>query len=160
VLLALLSPRFGCEACGLYAHPYVWYFLFCIALFYPWRALNGRLQTIPVVLCGVPILLGSYVIQAFPDASSVLSGYPVWILPAVIVGAALLRSAGSADFRAGPVLLVGDASYAVYLTHATTMVLLPRYLPWWYTNVWAALATVVICLLTGILVHLLIEKPL
>ena len=54
--------------------------------------------------------------------------------------------------RLGPVLLLGDASYSIYLVHLTVGRLFPDNMPW--TTAASA------ALLGGLLFHLMVERPL
>jgi exopolysaccharide production protein ExoZ len=90
----------------------------------------------------------------------------IWGLPAFFgVGAALCWQPTRARAWVRVGVLLGDASYAIYLTHAFVMISYAaalRKLPWLASaNQWPVSTAVFVCALGfGVLVHLTIEKPL
>lgn len=104
----------------------------------------------------------------FPDLSaSSGNGWTrvtVWGIPAVVIVAASLQLRRPSSRTGRQLLLIGDASYAIYLTHvfgmiaygwaikATPLGALPQ-LP-------LAVIVILACLAGGVLAHLWIEKPL
>jgi exopolysaccharide production protein ExoZ len=72
-------------------------------------------------------------------------------------------SASGTDITSRSLLLIGDASYAIYLTHTIAMIWAPSLaaagLPPADTST-AAMLVVGICIVIGVVVHLAIEKPI
>ena len=61
-------------------------------------------------------------------------------------------------------MLLGDSSYALYLTHTIAMAIFARYQTGntWFdpkTNITAMALVVVACVIIGIAAHIFIEKP-
>ncbi len=143
----VIAHSAGCNvrACEYYSHPYVWYFLAGIALFYVWRPLGSMLPRWPTAVGGMILLIACY------------AGFmplPGQWLPTIVVGAALIMSAAGADLRWRPLLLVGDASYAIYLTHPAVIELTHRY------SIDSIPVIAFLSLAVGICAHLAIERPL
>jgi exopolysaccharide production protein ExoZ len=160
----------GCEltACVTYSHPYVRYFLAGIALFYVWRSIGSQLPTIPAAIVGWSAIALCYLAHVFPWAGSIEFPWAATVeaAPIVIVASALLMSKAGADVQWKPLLLLGDASYAIYLTHIIAMqfLVLPLVtagkLAPPSSALWSMLATLAACLAIGVGVHLWVEKPL
>ncbi len=147
IAAVFLAHSAGCSvrACEYYSHPYVWYFLAGIALFYLWRPLGSVLPRWLAVLAGAALLGACY---------GGIAPFPIGWLPTIVVGAALVMSATGADLQWRPLLLIGDASYAIYLMH-------PAVIEWTHRHSIDSVPIIaVLCLATGILTHLAIEKPL
>jgi exopolysaccharide production protein ExoZ len=85
-------------------------------------------------------------------------------MPIAVVAAALAMSASGTDVTSRPLLLIGDASYAIYLTHTIAMISVPSLvaagMPAPNTSAAMMLAVVAVCIAIGIVVHLAIEKPI
>jgi exopolysaccharide production protein ExoZ len=56
--------------------------------------------------------------------------------------------------------LLGDASYAIYLTHTITIEKFRQNMPIFKDSGWSTLLIIIIATAVGILVHLYIEKPM
>lgn len=148
MLLAVMSIRIaGCDlfVCRFYGSDQVEYFLAGIALFYAWRRIEIKLPWWPTMIVGSAAIVVAWfgVVPLFDMA------------PAFIVGCALLMATAGADLQWRAVLLLGDASYAIYLTHPIAIELLHRYHG--ETN---AFMVLLLCLALGICAHRLVEKPL
>jgi peptidoglycan/LPS O-acetylase OafA/YrhL len=93
-----------------------------------------------------------------------LSGKWAYALPMPIVGARLILARVGDDMKWRPAVPLDDASYAPYLTHTFFMGCKRRIAPQvldlgksetiWFVGLGA------MCIALGIVVHLLIEKPL
>lgn len=85
-----------------------------------------------------------------------------WGIPAVILMAALINSERRIDYgRWRPALLLGDASYSIYLSHTAVLPFADKlvarlHLPWFAAVLAEALSAMVI----GIAIHLLVERRL
>ena len=80
--------------------------------------------------------------------------------PAMLVAAAIFAASAGADITWRPLVLLGDASYAVYLTHTITLEFLRRFTPPLKESLGVTLAVVMIATLVGVAAHLFIEKPM
>jgi exopolysaccharide production protein ExoZ len=143
-----------------YSHDYISYFLGGIALFYLWRSVPEWLPRIPIAILAAGVLVSSYVVQV----PAPLSGKWAHALPMLIVGSMLLLARVGVDIKWRPVVLLGDASYALYLTHTLFMGCIRRIAPQVLDlgkseTVWFV-ALVTLCIASGFAVHLMIEKPM
>ncbi len=156
VIIAVMALHaHGCAltVCSAYSVGYVAYFIAGIVLFYLWRQAGSVLPVWFAWLGGSSVLIACYA-GWMPLSADVL--------PVLVVGAALCMTAAGADVQWWPVLLVGDASYAIYLTHLIVLELIGRYAPAISQEVTPVrvVAVVAACIGFGILTHLVIEKPL
>lgn len=143
-----------------YSHAYIINFLGGIVVFYLWRSLPERLPRLPIGILAASLLVFSYAVQI----PGLLSGNWAYALPTLIVGSMLLLAKVGIDLKWRPVVLLGDASYALYLTHTLFMGCIRRIAPHALDlgkseTVWFA-ALLTMCIALGIAVHLLIEKPM
>jgi exopolysaccharide production protein ExoZ len=145
-----------------YSHGYIQYFLAGMALYYLWVLANGHLPKMPTAVICVGIVVTAYATQfdlAFWNALF----WTNWgaAVPVVLVAAALLSSCAGADLRWWPLILFGDASYAIYLTHTIFMELVRH----WAivdpkTGVGSMLLVVAGSVAIGVAAHLWIETPM
>lgn len=158
----------GCDhfLCTYYSNGYVKFFVFGIALYYLWATIAPPLPRVPTAVIGSLAILFFYATQfdfGFFDSLFAWSG-GAWLdaMPVVIVAAALMMAGAGADIRWRPLIVFGDASYALYLTHTIAMAVLVDggLLPSPKQSMLWMLAVVVICLAIGIATHLWVEKPL
>jgi exopolysaccharide production protein ExoZ len=169
-ILALSAA--GCDLflCGYYSNWFLKFFVFGIALFYLWSTVAPRLPAIPTAVIGTLIIAFFYATHLDrPLFEPLLSAVALPMtaintaMPVAVVAAALAMSATGADVKWRPLLLIGDASYAIYLTHTIAMTYLPSWLPAGMdspaTNTAAMLAVVAACAAIGVVVHLTVEKP-
>jgi exopolysaccharide production protein ExoZ len=156
VLAGLMLPYLGCGhyACAFYGHFYVWFFPIGIGLFYAWSFVKDRLPVKPTMVGGGVALFSCYFLQPFLGDAPIASPL-LYVLPAIIVAAALCLASVGADVRAWPILLLGDASYALYLMHST---LIGMWSP--VGSAWSAIVILAVCSLIAIGTHLLIERPI
>ena len=164
----------GCDQflCGYYSNAYLKFFVFGIALFYFWSIVAPRLPAITTAVIGTLIIAFVYATHLDrPAFEPLLSTLPFSMaatvsnaMPVAVVAAALAMSATGTDIKWRPLLLIGDASYAIYLTHTIAMTYLPSLLPASMgspaTSTAAMIAVVAACAAIGIVVHLTIEKPI
>ena len=148
-----------------YSHADILFFLQGILLFYIWWVTKDDLEKSPIhvrmliiVACGlvVAFVYGSQFIAPQQDLFAGGSAE----FPLLLVAAAIFAASAGADITWRPLVLIGDASYAIYLTHEIVMTQLDRVTPIWKENLWPALLVVVIATAIGIVVHILIEKPI
>ena len=86
------------------------------------------------------------------------------LLAMLVILSASLLSQGDWDIRINWIVILGDASYVLYLTHAYILGLSDRVLrgrvPWiQMTHPATALTLIVLCTLVAVLFHLKLEKP-
>lgn len=164
-VFALDQRGYGGFLTHYYSHDYIHYFLAGIALFYFWRFGSVRFRGWPVTaICAVGIVFffgSQFVRPLWPDW--LLAYY--WWLPPFVVACALFMESSGAPITWKPVVLLGDASYSLYLTHPIFLgiarVLLDAlHVPPPNESVVVALFEVVAATLVGIAVHLYVEKPL
>jgi exopolysaccharide production protein ExoZ len=143
-----------------YSHMYIWFFLAGIALFYLWRFTSGRLPRLPTAIVCAAVLIFCYAIQIDMPAP----GRWTYTLPVMIVGSMLLMAGAGVEIKWRPLVLLGDASYALYLIHTLVMGYFHRVAP----NVlelgksdalWFA-GLLVLYTAIGLIVYLAIEKPM
>jgi exopolysaccharide production protein ExoZ len=146
-----------------YSHGYIYFFLHGIALFYIWWFTKDHLKKSPIwirlpviVICGliVVVVYGSQFIPPQPDLTTFV------YFPVLLVAAAIFAASAGADINWGPLVLLGDASYAIYLTHTITIEKFRQNMPIFKDSGWSTLLIIIIATAVGILVHLYIEKPM
>ncbi|WP_292422188.1 acyltransferase [Mesorhizobium sp.] len=98
--------------------------------------------------------------DAAPDATRVI----MWGIPATLIVAAFLNVERPRSKLGRAAVLLGDASYALYLTHIFVMVaygwLIKSTFVGGVSQVPFVLAVICICIIVGVLTHLLLEKPI
>jgi exopolysaccharide production protein ExoZ len=163
-VFALDQHGYGGFLAHYYAHDYIHYFIAGIALFYFWmfgsRLLQGWAVTI---ICSAGLLLifaSQFTVQLWP--SWLLTYY--WWFPVLAVAFALfLESSGSA-IKWPPIVLLGDASYSLYLSHTIVLsiahTLLQAFVPSVVDNVAVVILEIIVATLIGIALHLYLEKPM
>ncbi|WP_375285504.1 acyltransferase family protein [Sphingomonas sp.] len=143
------------------------YFLFGMGAYLAYRHAAGRWM-MPMLAVGGVLLVALFALGLVPTRMVEAQHDPVLLLYLAGVFALLLASATLFErdralrFPA-PLLLLGDASYSVYLIHSPVLSafatlkqkLAADLLPAWATFAVALIA----CLTAGVLAHLLIEKP-
>ena len=151
--------------CHYYSHDYIHYFLAGVALFYIWMFGSVLARGWPVAwMCALGLLyfFGSQFIRpVWPDW---LLPYYWWFPPFVVACALFLESSG-APITWKPAVLLGDASYSLYLTHTIFYSVERRFLQDWHfptpkESIALMLFEVVTATAIGIAVHLYVEKPL
>jgi exopolysaccharide production protein ExoZ len=143
-----------------YSHGYIFFFLEGIGLFYLWRFAGTALPKRPVIFLCSAILVWAYGYQLVtPDI-----GWWAGSIPMLIVGSALFLASAGANPDIRPLVLLGDASYAIYLIHTLVMGsirrIAPQVLELGRTDVRWFVALLVSCLLAGVALHLLVERPM
>ncbi len=147
IVAVMLIHSAGCNllVCEAYSHGYIRYFLAGIALFYVWRPIGHALPRWLAAAGGSAGLVACYagVMPTDPD-----------LFPIMVVAFALFMSAAGVDVQWWPALLVGEASYAIYLIHPTVIELTHRH------GIESLPIVAALCLAIGIAAHLAVEKPL
>lgn len=148
-----------------WSNPIVFEFLFGILL----AAVKGRNIRIPRAAgwsCVAIGFLAMYVLKQAGIAEHFWALRALWMgLPALLIcaGVVLVPDDGRAPGRIrAPLVLCGDASYAIYLTHPFTLNAVALIwaragfsTPWVYVAVASVLSIIV-----GVAIHLLIERPM
>jgi exopolysaccharide production protein ExoZ len=162
---AALWPGGG-DILRFYAHDYTSYFIAGIAAFYLWRWAERWIAKAPPAALAALGLVVAAAFVAFnlePQTGGPLAVL-AWVLPALLVTAALLmESAGLAGNWRLP-LLLGNASYSLYLSHTfvvSGMKILggkwPFLLP--DASLPAMLLTLALAAAVSVALYLLLEKP-
>jgi exopolysaccharide production protein ExoZ len=163
-VFALDQRGYGGFLTHYYSHDYIHYFLAGIALFYLWTFGSVLFRGWPVTaICAVGIVFffgSQFVRPLWPDW---LLAYYWWLPPFVVAWALFMESSG-ASITWKPVVLLGDASYSLYLTHTiffgiSRVLLDALHMPPPNESVAVVLFEVVAATLVGIAVHLYVEKP-
>jgi exopolysaccharide production protein ExoZ len=146
-----------------YSHGYIHYFLYGIALFYVWTLTKDYLPRLPIIIACAAIIVGCYGSQFLTPL--LMTGYPSVFayevyFPILLVAAALFAASSGADIKWKPLVLIGNASYAIYLAHTIAMEFFRRFTPPWKESLGVTLAVVIGGALIGIAVHLWIERPM
>jgi len=168
VLAVILLASRGCEQflCTYYSNAYVKFFVFGIALYYAWATIAPALPRVATTIVGATVIVFVYATYFDHELfTSMLPRFPgLWfeIAPVVVVASALLMAGAGADARWRPLIVLGDASYALYLTHTLVMSVLVDHglIPSPKPSVFWMLTLVVICHAFGVAVHVWIERPL
>jgi exopolysaccharide production protein ExoZ len=164
-VFALDQHGYGGFLAHYYSHDYIHYFLAGIALFYIWTFGSDLVRGWPVAsLCaaGLVLFFGSqFARPLWPEW--VLHSY--WWFPPILVGCALFMESSGAAITWRPAILLGDASYSLYLCH-TIFYGIDRalfrvlHLPTASESLVVMLFELIMATLVGIAVHLWVEKPL
>ena len=164
-VFALDQGGYGGFLMHYYSHDYIHYFLAGIALFYLWTFGSVLFRGWPVMalsVAGIVFFFGSqFVHPLLPDWLLACD----WWFPPIVVACALFMESSGAPITWRPVVLLGDASYSLYLTHTiffgiARTPLQALHLPTPKESVAVMLFEVVTATLIGIVVHLYVEKPL
>ena len=142
-------------------------FVFGVVCYYLCNAIpneTARAFRVPLTLlcaaCGIMLVL----IQGFWTETFLNDTLSLGIFSFLLVGSACLLSQANWDIKISWIVLIGDASYILYLVHpycelSIDRILGPRH-PWLHTKSPAgALISVILSILVGILIHLYAERP-
>jgi exopolysaccharide production protein ExoZ len=162
-VLSLDAAGIGGVLVHYYSHDYIRYFLYGIAVYYAWATLSRfvpRWPTIIISASAIVICYGSQFVKPWAPDLALLTYAPI-----IIVTSALFLESGGAVVSWRPLVLIGDASYAIYLTHFIFFTMAESHairhgetLP--KDSVEVMLFWVVVSTSIGVCVHLYIEKPL
>jgi exopolysaccharide production protein ExoZ len=146
-----------------YSHGYISFFLLGVGLFYAWWFTKDYLTKFPIwirlpliVICGLTVA-AVYGSQFIPPQRDLLTFV---YFPVLLVAAAVFAASAGADITWRPLVLLGDASYAIYLTHTITITEFRPYMPAFTESLWSTLLIVIIATAVGIAVHIFIERPI
>jgi exopolysaccharide production protein ExoZ len=133
-----------------------------IGLYYVWSLTKNHLPKWPTIIACTAIVVGVYGSQIIPPQLALYSSYGATDFPVLLVAAALFAASAGGDITWRPAILIGGASYAIYLTHQIGFRLFSRFIPPLLEgeNLFVMLFYVIATALIGIGVHLWIEKPM
>ena len=163
-VFALDQRGYGGFLAHYYSHGYIHYFLAGIALFYMWTfgSLLARGWWVAAICAsGLLCFFGSqFAHPLWPDW---LSAYSWWFPPFVVACALFMESSG-APITWKPAVLLGDASYSLYLSHTIFYEVVRLLLQLWHLptpkeSLTVMLFEVVTATFIGIAIHLYVEKP-
>jgi exopolysaccharide production protein ExoZ len=150
-----------------YSDPVMFEFIFGLIAFYCVHAIPAestrRLKYVwtTIMLSALVLLPMIEALDIFPSASTVLKFGPLSFL--LILSSCLMALSGK-DIRMGLIVLIGDASYTLYLVHPYIEMLLDRIvakrIPLFHiTTLFGCLFSVSVAVAISILLYLKVEKP-
>lgn len=155
-----------------YAHEYTWNFVYGILSYYAWRIIPSfivKLKPVVILLAFAFSLFFVWINFAPHETSLMVAEYiPVrWafmLMPVLVVFMGVTLHAAGARASSRIAILLGDASYAIYLSHTIVIgTLYPVGERWaWMSaskSVPAVLVAMVLSTLLGILIYLYVERP-
>jgi exopolysaccharide production protein ExoZ len=151
----------------IYAHVYVFNFVVGILVYYLWSGVMDFVPRKIAIAAGVALVAFPYLtqfnIRFWLAELWMWPAWPYFLPPLVVTGSLLLNRAG-ADLQWRPLIIFGDASYSLYLTHEITLHFWPSTavasLGSPKTNILPMLLALAACLVVGIAVHFMVERPL
>jgi exopolysaccharide production protein ExoZ len=177
VAIKIVPRQLGCSAplCEFYAHDYTTFLILGILTFYIWSGIEAIAEDRPMVAAAMAILSAlAFVLwnadPRFADAIQQRVDFPVYyMMPPLLVLSALTLHSARLICRWKVLLLLGDASYALYLTHILVMefalVVRNRTIGDQVTainpsdSVVAMLVALIVCSLVAIVAHTKVELP-
>ena len=146
---------------GFYTRPIILEFAFGIVagVVYMSAATLGRQVALMVLLAGAAALA----VFGEGNHSLLLDGLPAAL---IVFGAAMVEKQGGPLLRSRPLLILGNASYSIYLTHVLVLPICQiawKILGLPVTGIWVGLyvvALTVACALAGVVTYFLLERPL
>ena len=155
----------------LYSHNYVYYFIYGIAVYYAWRALEPWLclERLRSIVCGTAFLgitafltihLGPYRGVVIPSDYSFI----YQLLPPMLVMSALILHSAKLRADSSIVLAFGGASYALYLTHTIVLEVLRRvgvkvHILNFSDTAFGCIFAILVCIVVSYAVHRFVELP-
>jgi exopolysaccharide production protein ExoZ len=147
-----------------YSHGYIAHFVDGIVIYYVWTLLGRFTPQTAAPLFAALILLWFGMQFAHPL-------WPAWVAPwldygpGTVTAAALFMESAGLRISWRPLLLFGDASYSIYLSHTIWFEVMRPYLrkfdlPTAKDSITVMLFSVVTAAVIGIAIHLWIEKPI
>jgi exopolysaccharide production protein ExoZ len=178
IAIKIVHQEFGCNAllCEFYAHDYTTFLIAGVLSYYVWSAVRAhatawRSTTMVLASLSFALFVAWNCAPALADTLQQWFTFPLfYLMPPLLVTAALLLHSARAQWRWKIALVLGDASYALYLTHTIVMeavrvatnklagdrmaLLNPN------DSVWAMAAILIVCSLVAIVVHYRVEVPM
>ena len=170
VIMNLFAELTGFYFFRLYSDPIVWNFVFGIAIYYMHRLPVIQRESVAIFLVGVTLLLSS-IFWHLADSSFGIRQFLPWGVPSmfIVLGAVAMeaKGAGKRLFNSRIILELGNASYALYLTHSISIVFAHKMLYYEIktNNLYIdpdvyAILLLVLCCLVSLVVHRFVEKPM
>jgi exopolysaccharide production protein ExoZ len=161
ILLVFALKRYStCEsvACAVYGNDYVVFFPTGIAAYYLWTACRRWAARFPLITGSI----GAAIVTAFLawqlEILPPLTAWDSLALPTLIVLVALFCE--SAKWKAGVwALVMGNVSYALYLTHPFVVDIMRRLVDSVHIF-WAMLVIMVLSVILGGCTHYVVERPM
>lgn len=117
--------------------------------------------SLKLLTVGVGVM--ALIVLMFPPAWRINHAVLYGPLATLIVGSALLLERWGWSWKSPVALLLGNASYSIYLTHIFATIPIARLGEHWKVSGWAAFAMLILGLITttalGLATHFLVEKP-
>ena len=140
-----------------YSSGYIPYFSAGIATYCAWR----KLKDVAKKNTSGPIIIAHKLVHSRPSSSAIIHPFAP---SALVLGVLLLHSVGK-RIEHPLLLLIGSASYALYLIHTIILEMartLQNEIPIlrYNTNIMAAIFAVAVCSILSTIIHLGIEKPI
>jgi len=162
-VLSLGAAGIGGYVVQYYSHDYIRYFLYGIAIYYAWTTFSGlapRWPTIILCVAGLVTCYGSQFVKPWLPDLALLAYAPI-----IIVASGLFLESSGAVVKWRPLVLIGDASYAIYLTHFIVFTMVESHAIRHHDtlardSVAVMLFWVAASVAIGVCVHLYVEKPL
>lgn len=124
-----------------------------------WRIPASLAATGFAVMAFAPLFVAHTSTAGLPDMARVL----VWGIPATLVVAVFLQHGRPRSTAGRTAVLLGDASYAIYLTHVFVMIGYGWMIKWTFvghsSQMVFVLPIILLCAIIGVLSHLYVEKP-
>lgn len=156
-----------------YANEYTWNFVFGIVVYYLWRGLPSDLSRIKVPLLALSV--GFAVLFVVVNAGShemklmineiVPVGWLFLAMPALVIFLSLCLHSAGARVASRTAILLGDASYAIYLCHTILIeTMRPLADRWAWLSASKSVSGVSIAvvgsIVLGVIIHRCVERPL
>jgi exopolysaccharide production protein ExoZ len=178
IAIKIAHQALGCTAlpCEFYAHDYTTFLIAGVLSYFVWSAVRGyaiawRSTTVALASLSFVLFVTWNCAPSLADALQQWFAFPLfYLMPPLLVTAALLMHSARAQWRWRIALVLGDASYALYLTHTIVMeavrvatnklagdrmaLLNPK------DSAWAMAAILIVCSLVAIVVHYRVEMPM
>jgi exopolysaccharide production protein ExoZ len=158
--LIAASPL-ACDAvaCSFYGHTYGVYFVLGIGCYYAWVLLPVR-SSAPPIIAGMVFFPTYLAWNLFPGMLQVLDPLrPDYLMPALVVFMALWLHKAKVRCDYALPLLLGAASYALYLTHVFVIETVRPFADFTH-NAAAMIGVLVAGIALGIVVHKVVEAPM
>ena len=128
-------------------------------------SVGGKWRVRPIVsMLGFLAIAVASIVAVHPEGLSEASRVIFWGLPATLIVAAFLNVGRPQSWAGRAAVLLGDASYALYLTHIFVMLaygwVIKSTFVGGVSQVPFVPSVISICIIAGVLTHLLLEKPI
>ncbi|WP_027056149.1 acyltransferase family protein [Mesorhizobium erdmanii] len=138
---------------------------FCFGIVLALSFSFARQWRVPIIIgvIGFIVIIVAPIFVDHPDNLSEVFRVVVWGLPATMIVAAFLQIRRPQSKAGRAVVLLGDASYALYLSHIFVMIaygwVIKSTFVGGMSQVIFAPAVVFVCIIVGVLTHIFVERP-